>query len=44
MENGSVNSTRHKHPMRVLLGKAGRAWYFAANQKKEGQFALPNCM
>ena len=29
--------------MRILLGKAGRAWYFAANQKREGQFALPNC-
>ena len=32
-----------KHPMRVLLGKAGRAWYFAANQDREGQFAIPNC-
>ena len=45
MEEGPADSTAPgtKHPMGVLLGKAGRAWYFAANQEREGQFAIPNC-
>ena len=30
-----------RHPMRAILGKAGRAWYFAANQLRTGQFQLP---
>ena len=30
-----------RHPMRAILGKAGRAWYFAANQPRPGQFQLP---
>jgi hypothetical protein len=45
VEEGPADSTAPgtKHPMGVLLGKAGRAWYFAANQEREGQFAIPNC-
>jgi hypothetical protein len=32
-----------RHPMRNLLGKAGRAWYFAAVQLKQESFGMPTC-